>query len=155
MYQMLSKALLELDINNETRSVIVRPSDTLLYILREQLDLTGAKNSCENGDCNACTVLFDGLPVKACLILAVEAVGHKIVTIEGLRDTPIQRAFLDKFAVQCGFCTSGFIINAHALVTLRPDANDEVIKEWLQSNICRCTSYSEINAAVKSVLAPA
>ena len=155
MYQMLSKALLELDINNETRSVIARPSDTLLYILREQLDLTGAKNSCENGDCNACTVLFDGWPVKACLILAVEAVGHKIVTIEGLKDTPIQRAFLDKFAVQCGFCTPGFIINAHALVTLRPDANDEVIKEWLQSNICRCTSYSEINAAVKSVLAPA
>lgn len=152
MFQMLSKSLLELEINNEIKSVVSRPSDTLLYILREQLDLTGAKNSCENGDCNTCTVLMDRWPVKSCLILAVEAVGHKITTIEGLRDTPIQKAFLDKFAVQCGFCTPGFIINSHALINIHPDASDEVIKEWLQSNICRCTSYTEIKEAVKSVL---
>ncbi len=152
MYQMLTKSLLELEINNEIKNVIARPSDTLLYILREQLDLTGAKNSCENGDCNACTVLMDGWPVKSCLILAVEAVGHKITTIEGLRDIPIQKAFLEKFAIQCGFCTPGFIINSHALINIHPDANDEIIKEWLQSNICRCTSYTEIKEAVKSVL---
>jgi carbon-monoxide dehydrogenase small subunit len=152
MYKMLSKSLLELEINNEMKTVIARPADTLLDILREKLDLTGTKNSCENGDCNACTVLVDGWPVKSCLILAVEAVGHKITTIEGLRDTPIQKVFLEKFALQCGYCTPGFIMNCHALVTLHPGADEDQIKEWLQSNLCRCTSYSEIKEAVKSVI---
>lgn len=155
MYQMLGKSILELDVNNEMKSVIARPADTLLYILREQLALTGSKNSCENGDCNTCTVLIDGWPVKSCMVLAVEAVWHKITTIEGLKDTPAQKAFLDNFAVQCGFCTPGFIVNSHALVTLHPNANDDVLKEWLQSNLCRCTGYQEIKAAVKSIITPA
>jgi carbon-monoxide dehydrogenase small subunit len=89
------------------------------------------------------------------MMLAVEAVGHKITTIEGLKDTPVQKAFLDNFAVQCGFCTPGFIVNSHALVTLHPNANDDVLREWLQSNLCRCTSYQEIKAAVKSIITPA
>lgn len=152
MYEVLSKSLVELDVNGEKKDVLVRPADTLLYALREKLGLTGTKNSCENGDCNACTVLIDGWPIKSCLMLAVEAAGHKITTIEGLKDTLIQKAFLDKFALQCGYCTPAFIMNSHALVTIHPDANDDVVKEWLQSNICRCTSYKEIKEAVKSVL---
>lgn len=143
---------IELDINDEKRTVIVRASDTLLRVLREQLGLTGAKPSCENGDCGACTVLVDGWPMKSCIMLAVEAVGHKVITIEGLKDTPIQKAFLDKWGFQCGYCTCGFIMNCHGLVTLHPDASDAVIEEWLQSNICRCTSYEEIKEAIKSVL---
>jgi len=152
MYKMLSRSLIDLNINYEMKSVAVRPSDTLLYTLREQLGLTGAKNSCENGDCNSCTVLVDGWPVKSCLILAVEMQGHVITTIEGLKDTPVQRAFLEKFAVQCGFCTPGFVMNSHALVSIHPEADDDMINEWLQSNLCRCTSYTEIKEAVKSVL---
>lgn len=152
MFQVLSKSLIELEVNGEIKSIVVRPADTLLFALREQLGLTGTKDACGNGDCAACTVLVDGWPVKSCLMLAVEAVGHKITTIEGLKDIPIQKAFLDKFALQCGYCTPAFIINSHALVTIHPDANDEVIKEWLQSNLCRCTSYEEIKEAVKSVL---
>jgi carbon-monoxide dehydrogenase small subunit len=98
-------------------------------------------------------VLIDGVPLKSCIILAVEAVGHKVTTIEGLRGEPIQKAFVEKRGFQCGYCTSGFIMNCHGLVTNHPDADDEVIEEWLQSNICRCTGYEEIRKAVKSVLA--
>lgn len=152
MLQLLSKSIIELDINGEKKSVVVRPADTLLYALREQLGLTGTKYGCGNGDCDACTVLVNGWPVKSCLMLAVEAVGHKVTTIEGLKDVSIQKAFLDKFALQCGYCTPAFIVNCHALVTIHPDAGDEVIKEWLQSNLCRCTSYMEIEQALKSVL---
>ncbi|MGE5677567.1 MAG: (2Fe-2S)-binding protein [Pseudomonadota bacterium] len=141
-----------LNINGEERSLIVRSADTLLRVLREQLGLTGAKPGCENGDCGACTVLLDGIPIKSCIILAVEAVGHKVVTIEGLEGEPIQKAFVEKRGFQCGYCTPGFIMNCHGLVTNRPDADDETIEEWLESNICRCTGYEEIGKAVKSVL---
>jgi aerobic carbon-monoxide dehydrogenase small subunit len=144
---------LELMVNNEKKMVVVRPADTLLRVIREQLGLTGAKPSCENGDCGACTVLVDGWPIKACIMLAVEAVGHRITTIEGLKNTPMQRAFLEKWGFQCGYCTSGFIMNCHGLVTIHPNAEEEVIEEWLGSNICRCTSYEEIAEAVKSVIA--
>lgn len=146
------KTLIELQVNGETRTVVARPADTLLDVLREQLGLTGAKPGCKNGDCGACTVLMDGWPIKSCLTLAVEAVGHQVTTIEGLRDTPIQKAFLDKWAFQCGYCTSGFIMVCQALAQIHPDAGDEIIEEWLQSNLCRCTSYEEIRAAVKSVI---
>ncbi|MGE5633528.1 MAG: (2Fe-2S)-binding protein, partial [Caulobacteraceae bacterium] len=114
--------------------------------------LTGAKPGCENGDCGACTVLVDGWPVKSCIMLAVEAVGHKVTTIEGLKDAPIQKAFIEKWGFQCGYCTPGFIMNCQGLVNVHPDADEEMIEEWLQSNICRCTSYEEIRKAVKSVL---
>lgn len=143
---------LNLDINGEQRTATSRMADTLLDVLREKLDLTGAKRGCENGDCGACTVIADGLPVKTCMMLAVDAVGKKITTIEGLHDDPMQRAFIEKWAFQCGYCTSGFILNAHALVNEHPDATEEVIEEWLSSNICRCTSYQEIKEAVLSVL---
>jgi len=144
---------LELNINDESRKVTIRTSDTLLHVIREQLGLTGIKVGCENGDCGTCTVLIDGLPIKACIMLAVEAVGHKITTIEGLKDVPIQKAFQEKMGFQCGFCTPGFIMNCHALTKLHPKASDEMIERWLQSNICRCTGYEEIKEAVKSVSA--
>lgn len=143
---------LALHVNGENRTVVVRPADTLLRVLREQLGLTGAKIGCENGDCGACTVLLDGLPFKSCLMLAIEAFQREIVTIEGLEGTPIQKAFIEKRGFQCGYCTSGFIMNCHSLVNTHPDADEAVIEEWLQSNICRCTSYEEIGEAVKSVL---
>lgn len=141
-----------LNINGEAHSLTVRGADSLLYILRTKLGLTGAKPGCLNGDCGACTVQVDGWPMKSCLMLAVEAVNQKVTTIEGLQNTPIQKAFIEEFAFQCGYCTPGFIMNCHSLINQHPDANDQTLKEWLESNICRCTSYIEIEAAVKSVL---
>lgn len=143
---------LTLTINGEQRYTVVRMADTLLDILRGEFDLTGAKRGCENGDCGACTVLVDGLPNKSCMMLAVDARGKQVTTIEGLQNAPMQHAFIEKWAFQCGYCTSGFIMNAHALVNQHPNATDEMMEEWLSSNICRCTSYQEIKEAVKSVL---
>ena len=143
---------LTLTINGEQRDTVVRMADTLLDILRGKFDLTGAKRGCENGDCGACTVLVDGLPNKSCMMLAVDARGKQVTTIEGLQNAPMQHAFIEKWAFQCGYCTSGFIMNAHALVNQHPNATDEMMEEWLSSNICRCTSYQEIKEAVKSVL---
>jgi len=140
-----------LNINGEKQSVMVRSGDTLLYAIRG-LGLTGAKPGCLNGDCGACTVNVDGWPMKSCLMLAVEADGKKVTTIEGLENTPIQQAFVENFAFQCGYCTPGFIMNCHSLIEQHPDADDKIIKEWLESNICRCTGYAEIEKAVKSVL---
>ena len=141
-----------LQVNGEERQVTIRHADNLLYVLRERLGLTGAKPGCLNGDCGACTVNVDGYPVKACLVLAMEMVGRTITTIEGLRDTPIQKAFVENFAFQCGYCTPGFIMNCHSLINKVPQADDSTIKDWLESNICRCTGYQEIEEAVKSVL---
>lgn len=142
----------EFDVNGELRTVEFRAGDTLLYVLRRELALTGAKPGCLNGDCGACTVKVDQTPFKSCIMLAMEAVGHQITTIEGLRDTPIQKAFIEHFAFQCGYCTPGFIMNCHALLLKHPNASKETMKEWLESNICRCTSYQEIETAVSSVL---
>ncbi|XEC97797.1 (2Fe-2S)-binding protein [Paenibacillus tarimensis] len=147
------KSEITLHINDEERQVYIRHADTLLYVLRERLGLTGAKPGCLNGDCGACTVDVDGYPVKSCLVLAMEMPGKQITTIEGLKDTPIQQAFVECFAFQCGYCTPGFIMNCHSLIQKFPAADDNIIKEWLESNICRCTGYREIEEAVKSVLA--
>ena len=152
MYTLSGKSLIELNINGETMTAAVRPADTLLYILRNELGLMGTKNGCENGDCGTCTVLIDGWPVKSCIMLAVEAIGHNITTIEGLKDTPIQAAFIEKFAYQCGYCTPGFIVACYSLINNHPDANDDTIKEWLESNICRCTGYEEIKEAIKKAV---
>lgn len=152
MWQLVEKGLLELDVNGEKKTVLARPADTLLHVLRTQLGLTGAKPGCENGDCGACTIIMDGWPVKSCLTLAVEAVGRKVQTIEGLHDSPAQTAFLEQWGFQCGYCTSGFLMVCHALAKIHPRATPEVRIDWLQSNICRCTSYEEIDAAIRSIL---
>ncbi|NMB08565.1 MAG: (2Fe-2S)-binding protein [Tissierellia bacterium] len=143
---------LALNINGEEREVIAKPSDTLLYTLRNELGLTGAKPGCENGDCGACTILVDDWPIKSCLMLTVEAIGKKITTIEGLKNAPIQKAFVENWGFQCGYCTSGFLMVCHSLSIHHPNADDYTIEEWLQSNLCRCTSYQEIGEAVKSIL---
>ncbi|NMC56732.1 MAG: (2Fe-2S)-binding protein, partial [Eubacteriaceae bacterium] len=140
------------NVNDDEVSVRIKPSYTLLHVLRDELGLTGAKPGCENGDCGACTVLIDGWPIKSCLMLAAEAIGHKIVTVEGLKNAPIQKAFVENWGFQCGYCTSGFLMVCHALKNIHPDANDYVISEWLDSNLCRCTGYDEIKNAVKAVL---
>ncbi|ARF16809.1 (2Fe-2S)-binding protein [Sporosarcina ureae] len=147
-----SKSFIHLHVNGETKEAVVRNADTLLYTLREKLGLTGAKRSCENGDCGACTVLVNGEPSHSCLSLAVEVVDLPIMTIEGLLDSPVREAFANKWAIQCGFCTPGFIVNCHALLTKHPDAKEEIVEEWLQSNICRCTGYQEIKDVVNSLM---
>lgn len=141
-----------LSINGEDNPVHVNTTDTLLHTLREKVGLTGAKPGCLNGDCGACTVHIEGQAMKSCLTLAVEVEGQKIRTIEGLQNTPIQEAFVDHFAFQCGYCTPGFIMNCQALVETEPNATDATINSWLSSNICRCTGYKEIEEAVKAVL---
>ena len=145
------KTVITLFVNGESREVTVRPSDLLLDALREQLGLTGAKPGCLNGDCGACTVVVDGWPMKSCLMLAVEAVGHTVVTVEGLGGTAaVQQAFVDANAFQCGYCTSGFLMVCSAMKTQHPQIPEEyVVEEWLQANLCRCTSYQEIRKAVE------
>lgn len=148
----LSKTVVKLNVNGENRDVTIRSADTLLHALREQLGLTGAKRACENGDCGACTVLINGEPMHSCLSLAIETINLPITTIESLIGSPIQRIFVEKWAIQCGFCTPGIILNCHALANKHPNADDDVIEEWMQSNLCRCTGYQEIKEAVKATL---
>lgn len=141
-----------LEVNDEIHTVLIRASETLLQVLRNKFSLTGAKPGCLNGDCGACTIMVDQMPYKSCIFLAIEASGKKITTIEGLVDTPIQKAFIEYFAFQCGYCTPGFLMNIQALLQKYKNPSDKIIEEWLSSNICRCTSYQEIENAVKSVL---
>jgi len=152
MQKYTGESIIELDINGEKKTVTVKPSDTLLHILRDRLYLTGAKSGCNNGDCGTCTVLVDDMPIKSCLMLVIEAVGKKITTVEGLVNAPIQEAFIKNFAFQCGYCTSGFLMVCHSLSLHHPDADDIIIQEWLSSNLCRCTGYAEIKDAIKSVV---
>mgnify|MGYP006308766131 FL=1 len=140
---------INLKVNNEVYNVVVSPNETLLNVLREKLELTGPKPGCENGDCGACTVLIDNKPYKSCMALAVEMEGKNITTVEGLKDTAIQEAFIDKEGYQCGYCTSGFIMNAYALLDKYEKPDEDTIKNWLSSNLCRCTGYEGIEKAVK------
>ncbi|MCJ8007402.1 (2Fe-2S)-binding protein [Lederbergia wuyishanensis] len=143
---------IDLEINGEMKHMEVRAGETLLSLLRNKLSLTGAKPGCLNGDCGACTVMVDNLPFKSCIMLAIEAAGHKVTTIEGLRDTPIQQNFIRHFAFQCGYCTPGFIMNCQSLIINHPNPSKETVKGWLSSNICRCTSYQEIEEAIWATL---
>ena len=130
-------------------------SETLLEFLRERLGLTGTKQGCGEGDCGACTVLVDGRPVNSCLVLAAEVGGTEITTIEGLgrggERHPLQQAFVDHNAVQCGFCTPGMILTASVLLKENPRPTEEEIRHYLQGNLCRCTGYTKIVQAVKAV----
>jgi carbon-monoxide dehydrogenase small subunit len=150
------KKLIQLKINGETAEVVVEPKTTLLHVLREDLGLTGTKEGCGIGDCGACTVLLDGKPVASCLTLAVEVRDREVLTIEGLSKDgelhPLQRAFIDHFAVQCGFCTPGMILSAKALLDRNPHPVEEEVRQALSGNLCRCTGYVKI---VEAVLAAA
>lgn len=152
MIELLDSTVLTLNINGENKKVTVKPSDTLLHTLRQELGLTGAKPGCENGDCGACTILVDNWPIKSCLMLTVEAIGKSILTVEGLKNAPIQKAFVENWGFQCGYCTSGFLMVCHALSKIHPHASKQEIEDWLQSNLCRCTGYEEIEDAVKSII---
>ncbi|MBW8351826.1 2Fe-2S iron-sulfur cluster binding domain-containing protein [Bacillus sp. IITD106] len=147
-----SRAFIQIHINGEIRDAAIRSADTLLHTLRNELGLNGAKRACENGDCGACTVLVNDEPMHSCLTLTIENTDKMITTIEGLMGSPIQRAFVENWAIQCGFCTPGFIINCQGLMNKYPDADDALIEEWMQSNLCRCTGYAEIKAAIKAAL---
>ena len=138
-----------LRVNGEERELSVRPGDTLLHTLRDGLGLTGTKMGCENGDCGSCTVLLDGVPVKSCYTLTLDALGKAVQTIEGERNSLIQKAFTEEYGFQCGFCTPGQIMNATALLEVNPDPSDADIRSWMESNLCRCTGYEGIERAVK------
>jgi len=139
-------------INREVKEIEVEPNRTLLKMLREDLDLIGAKEGCGAGECGACTVLVDNKPVNSCLMLAVEADGKKIITIEGLSDginlDPLQKSFIKHNALQCGYCTPGMIISARALLDRNNNPSEEDIKEALAGNLCRCTGYQRVIDAV-------
>jgi carbon-monoxide dehydrogenase small subunit len=126
--------------------------ESLLYALREHMGLPGSKNACEQGECGSCTVYLDGTPVCACLVAAGQANDREVVTVEGLRDEslhPVQQAFVDAGAVQCGFCTPGLVVAAHDLLSRQPRPNDGEIREALAGNLCRCTGYEKILDAVR------
>jgi len=129
--------------------------ESLLYVLRERLGLPGAKNACEQGECGSCSVLLDDVLVCACCVLAADATDSDIRTVEGLGDggrlTDVQRAFLDEGAVQCGFCTPGLVVAIHDLLERRPDADELTVREAISGNLCRCTGYGRILAAVAAV----
>jgi aerobic-type carbon monoxide dehydrogenase small subunit (CoxS/CutS family) len=143
---------LTLRVNGVTQTVTVEPRVTLLRALRNHLGLTGAKEVCERGACGGCTVLFDGEPICACLMLAVDAVGHEITTVEGLgtpeKLSPVQAAFAECDAFQCGFCTPGFVVASTALLKKHPKPSLDEIKAGLAGNVCRCGTYSRIFEAV-------
>jgi len=149
------KHKITLTVNGSVEILEVEPHRTLLQVLREDLALTGPKIGCEAGECGACTVLFDGEAVNSCLVLAVEADGHEIVTVEGLSNNgqldPLQRAFIDHNAVQCGFCTPGMLISARALLDRNPHPTEAEIRQAIAGNLCRCTGYTRIVRAIQAV----
>jgi aerobic carbon-monoxide dehydrogenase small subunit len=150
----MMKKLIELHVNGEAHSLAVKPKDTLLEALRDHLGLVGTKEGCSVGECGACTVLVNGRAVLSCLTLALDAVGMEITTIEGVSQgealDPIQQAFVDHGAVQCGFCTPGMILTAKELLTKQKQPSVAQIKESISGNFCRCTGYTKIVEAIQS-----
>jgi aerobic-type carbon monoxide dehydrogenase small subunit (CoxS/CutS family) len=146
------KQLITLEINGETYEVRVEPWQTLVEVIREEIGLTGVKEACSTGECGSCTVLFDGAPVSSCLMLAIESQGKKITTIEGLSQNgklhPLQKAFIEHGAIQCGFCTPGMILTAKALLDRNPHPTEAEVKEAISGNLCRCTGYVKIVEAI-------
>ena len=146
-------------VNGEPREVDgLWEGESLLYVLRERLALPGSKNACEQGECGSCSVLLDGTLVCACLVLAAQADGHEVTTVEGLAAGedlhPVQQAFVDAGAVQCGFCTPGLVITTVDLLRRIPDPSDDEIREALSGNLCRCTGYAKIFDAVRAAARP-
>ncbi|MYI68316.1 MAG: (2Fe-2S)-binding protein [Boseongicola sp. SB0673_bin_14] len=139
-------------VNGDAHEFLCDPRETLLDALRDRLELTGAKEGCGTGDCGACTVLLDGRPVCSCLVLAAEAKGREVGTVEGLADGedlhPLQRKFIAHAALQCGICTPGILVAAKALLERNPDPSETEVRYWLAGNLCRCTGYDKIIRAV-------
>lgn len=149
------KRLINLTINGDNYEVLTYPNKTLLEVLREDLKLTGTKEACDSGECGTCTILLNGKPVRSCLILAIEAEGKEIITIEGIgKGTelhPIQQAFIEHGAIQCGYCSPGMILTAKALLDENPSPTEEEIKIAISGNLCRCTGYNKIVKAIESL----
>lgn len=147
------KRLITFIVNNKAYEIAVAPNRTLTQVLREDLNLLGTKEGCGIGDCGACTVILDGRPVNSCLVLAVQANGSEIQTIEGVAEGkklhPVQQAFVDNGAVQCGFCTPGMVLSAKNLLERNPKPTEMEIREALSGNLCRCTGYQKIVEAVQ------
>ena len=148
------KKIIELTVNGEPVEAAVDPNKTLLHFLREDLELTGAKHGCGLGDCGACTVILDGKPVNSCLVLAVQANGREVLTIEGVAENgklhPIQQAFVEKGAIQCGYCTPGMILSAKSLLEENPRPTEAEIRTAISGNLCRCTGYQKIVEAIQA-----
>ena len=147
---------IRITVNGEERGGTTEPRQTLADFLRDELDLTGTHLGCEHGVCGACTVLVDGRPARSCLLLAVEADGASITTVEGIgsqeRLHPVQQAMMEEHALQCGFCTPGFVVLLYDLLRKKPDATERDIRDQLGGNVCRCTGYQNIlNSALKAV----
>ncbi|MBI3516899.1 MAG: (2Fe-2S)-binding protein [Proteobacteria bacterium] len=153
----MSKHHVTATINGEATEFLCEPQQTLLDALRDIMNLTGSKEGCGSGDCGACSVIVDGRLVCSCLMLGVEAEGHKIETIEGLAVNgklhPLQQKFLEHAALQCGFCTPGFLVAAKALLDRNPNPDETEIRYWLAGNLCRCTGYDKIVRAVTDAAA--
>jgi carbon-monoxide dehydrogenase small subunit len=151
---MSGRSLVTSRINGEEVEFLCEPRQSLLEVLRDVLGLTGAKEGCNNGNCGACSVIMEGALVNACLVLAIEAEGRQVETIEGLAAGaalhPLQQAFLEEAALQCGICTPGFIMSAKALLDHEPDPSEAQVRRWLAGNLCRCTGYDKIVRAVLS-----
>ncbi len=149
------KKLIRVTVNDVKYEVAVKPNQTLVDMIRYDLGLTGTKNGCGEGDCGACTVILDGSPVNSCLVLAMQADGRTITTIEGVEGKdglhPLQKAFVEKGAIQCGFCTPGMVLSAKGLLDETPNPTEDEIREGISGNLCRCTGYLQIIDAVKSV----
>jgi carbon-monoxide dehydrogenase small subunit len=150
---------IELRVNGEPAEAEVWEGESLLFALRERMGFSGSKNACEQGECGSCSVLFDGKLVCSCLVLAAQADGHDIVTVEGFAEDGrlhrVQEAFVATGAVQCGFCTPGFVVAAADLLERNPDPSEDEIREALSGNLCRCTGYAKIFDAVRAAAAGA
>ena len=151
----MKKTAIILNVNNETFDIVTFPNQTLLEVLRDHLHLTGTKESCGEGACGSCTVLLNGVPVRSCLTLAIAAQGKEITTIEGLSKGeklhPVQEAFVNHHAIQCGFCSPGMILTAYALLKENPNPTEAEIRRAISGNVCRCTGYAKIVEAIKSL----
>jgi carbon-monoxide dehydrogenase small subunit len=156
MMESTNKKVIRMVINGQDREIEVRPNELLVDVLRERLRLTGTKVGCEAGDCGACTVLINGKPNLSCLTLAIECHGKEILTIEGVGDAekdelhPLQKAFVEHYGVQCGFCTPAMILTAKALLDNNPDPNENEIREAINGVICRCTGYVQIVESIQA-----
>ena len=155
MRELVTMQSLTMILNGEQVTVQVKPSATLVEVLRDQLELTGTKVACGEGECGACTVLLDGQPISACLLPALKAQGREVVTVEGLASLgelhPLQKAFVEHGAVQCGYCTPGMLMSAKALLDRSPNPTEDEIRLAISGNLCRCTGYAKIVEAIKAV----